>query len=31
MIAEVVERQPAAATVADYDERIAKSNTETLY
>jgi PPOX class probable FMN-dependent enzyme len=31
MIAEVVERQPATATVADYDERIAKSNTETLY
>ena len=31
MIAEVVDRQPAAATVADYDARIAKSIKETLY
>lgn len=31
MIAEVVDRQPAAATVADYDARVAKSIEETLY
>jgi len=31
MIAEVVDRRPAAATVADYDARIAKSIRETLY
>jgi PPOX class probable FMN-dependent enzyme len=31
MIAEVIERAPAAATVADYDARIAKSIKETLY
>jgi hypothetical protein len=31
MIAEVIERQPAAATVADYDARIEKSIKETLY
>lgn len=31
MIAEVVEGQPAAATVAEYDARIAKSIEETLY
>jgi PPOX class probable FMN-dependent enzyme len=31
MIAEVLDRQPAAATVADYDARIAKSIKETLY
>jgi uncharacterized protein len=31
MIAEVVDRQPAAATVADYDARIKRSIEETLY
>jgi PPOX class probable FMN-dependent enzyme len=31
MIAEVLDRQPTAATVADYDARIAKSIKETLY
>jgi uncharacterized protein len=31
MIAEVLDRQPMAATVADYDARIAKSIKETLY
>jgi uncharacterized protein len=31
MIAEVIDREPAAATVADYDARIAKSIEETLY
>jgi PPOX class probable FMN-dependent enzyme len=31
MIAEVVDRKPAAATVADYDARIARSIEETLY
>ncbi len=31
MIAEVVDRQPVAATVADYDARITKSIEETLY
>jgi uncharacterized protein len=31
MIAEAADRQPAAATIADYDARIAKSIEETLY
>jgi PPOX class probable FMN-dependent enzyme len=31
MIAEVIDREPAAATVAEYDARIAKGNKETLY
>ncbi len=31
MIAEVIDRQPAAATVAAYDERVAESIRETLY
>jgi hypothetical protein len=31
MIAEAADRQPAAATVADYDARIAKSIEEALY
>jgi hypothetical protein len=31
MIAEAADRNPAAATVADYDARIAKSIEEALY